>query len=100
MLVSSPQRWTELISRTVADALNTELERRGCSMKDAAHEMNTTVQNVSRWAHPVLAVEPDGDQIDAIMDFLGLDEQNMGALVIATKRRRAEMRRSARRRGQ
>jgi transcriptional regulator with XRE-family HTH domain len=93
------QRWTELVSKTVSDALNAELERRGMSMKDAAREMSTTVQNVSRWAHPGLAVEPDGDQIDALMDFLGLDERDMGALVIATKRRRAEMRRSARRRG-
>ena len=85
------------VSRTVADARNEEMDRRGCSMKAAALEMNTTVQNVSRWAHPGLAVEPDGDQIDSVMEFLGLNERDMGALVIATKRRRAEMRRSARR---
>ena len=39
-------RWTELVSRTISDALNDELKRRGCSMKEAAKEMNTTVQNV------------------------------------------------------
>jgi len=88
----------ETVGRTISDALNYELDRRGTSMKSAAEEMHTTVQNVSRWAHPFLAVEPDGDQIDAVMKYLSLDEREMGALLIATKRKRAEMRRHSRRR--
>src|SRR5579862_1902433 len=88
----------DLSRRTIAEALNDELLRRGCSMKDAAAEMMTTVQNVSRWAQLINGVEPDGEQIDALMEFLGLDDAAMGALVIATKRRRAQMRRMARRR--
>jgi hypothetical protein len=97
--MTAPDGRTDLASRTIADALNDEIARRGCSMKDAAREMNTTVQNVSRWAHPGFAVEPDGDQIDGVMAFLGLNERDMGALVIATKRKRAEMRRNNRRQG-
>ncbi len=89
----------QVAGRTIADALNEEMSDRGCSMKHAAKEMRTTVQNVSRWAHPGFAVEPDGDQIDSVMAFLGLNEYEMGALVIATKRKRAEMRRNSRRQG-
>ena len=87
----------EVVGRTISDALNDELDLRRTSMKAAAEEMHTTVQNVSRWAHPFLSVEPDGDQIDAVMQYLHLDEREMGALLIATKRKRAEMRRHSRR---
>jgi len=97
VITSEPEfRLEEQLKPTVADALRAEIARRGGSLRRAARAMNTTVQNVSRWAHPGIAIEPDGDHIDAVQGFLGLDDREMGALVIATKRQRAELRRRGR----
>jgi transcriptional regulator with XRE-family HTH domain len=67
--------------RSIADALDAELRRRGWNQTEAALELGVKPSTVNRW---LLGVVPRPDAYEALRGFLRADADNFAKLLLTS----------------
>jgi transcriptional regulator with XRE-family HTH domain len=76
---------------TIAEAIGTEIDRRGTIQARAAEEMGIAPSKLTRWITD--GAEPDGESLECLAAFLGFASiYELGPLLVATKMERARRR--------
>ena len=78
-------------TQTIAEAIRTEMTRRGIIQARVAQEMGIDPSKLNRWV--IDGAEPDGESLETLSTFLGLSSIfDLGPYLVATKIERARRR--------
>ena len=81
---------TNVARQTLGEALLLSISERGHTNHDAAVLMGTARANVHQWTMDL--IDPLPENYDTLMEYLGVDLDTLGILIIHSQIRRAELR--------